>query len=236
MNPQKKTLRSIATGPCFQTTLEKLTEVTPKFVWYTQKTVLTMILHHLGALVLLSWIQLVITWPAVSSPLRARSIYDIENTCHSCEGHQYLTPSATMSTMSSPITPISSDPAELLLTKRMPMIGTQYLSGGWFLRYEVLRFFRPTSLNLMTLSSLWSGLAATAALTAGDEFNEPIIRYDLGDLRVEMFSMDGPITRQILIWVSDAMLTYTGRGFCGLFNARLSGPEHSVWITFYKRG
>ena len=63
-------------------------------------------------------------------------------------------------------------------------------------------------------------------------------------LRLELYNLSGDtrgVPRQFVHALANAMLGYTYRGFCGMFNARVSGTSTRVgglgervtlWITF----
>lgn len=45
------------------------------------------------------------------------------------------------------------------------------------------------------------------------------------DLLFEVISFDGPVQRELVLAVAVMMMEYSMRGFCGIFNARMSrGP------------
>ena len=46
-----------------------------------------------------------------------------------------------------------------------------------------------------------------------------------------------PVTREFMLVVTRTMIDYTSRGFCGLFNARLTrSSEPAIWITLRMTG
>lgn len=72
---------------------------------------------------------------------------------------------------------------------------------------------------------------------------EQAIQFSSGRVRLELFDMSsgqGGIPREIILALASAMVGYTEKGFCGLFNARISGGGNGVgganagvklWIT-----
>ena len=66
----------------------------------------------------------------------------------------------------------------------------------------------------------------------------------MGALRLELYNLNGGtsgVPRQFVHALANAMLEYTHKGFCGMFNARVSGGSTRVggltegvtlWMTF----
>ena len=75
-------------------------------------------------------------------------------------------------------------------------------------------------------------------------FREKVIQFSSGMLRLELYNLSGGssgVPRQFVDALANAMLGYTSKGFCGMFNARVSGGSTRVggltegvtlWITF----
>ena len=68
-------------------------------------------------------------------------------------------------------------------------------------------------------------------------FLEEVVQFRLGALRLEMYdASDGArgIPKELVLALVSAMLEYSGRGFCGTFNARISNINAGVkvWISF----
>ena len=78
-------------------------------------------------------------------------------------------------------------------------------------------------------------------------FREKVIQFSSGMLRLELYNLSGGtsgVPRQFVHALANAMLGYTYKGFCGMFNARVSGTSMIVggltegvtlWITFRVR-
>lgn len=122
------------------------------------------------------------------------------------------------------------EPSATRLAKRR--INTQNLPGGWLLRYHVFRSFASTPFLNAILSDFWTSLALQAITTPGAQFNTPSIMYSIGDLRMVILNPLGTVPRDTVIGIAHAMLVYTGRGFCGFFNAKLTAPGQELWVSF----
>ena len=54
----------------------------------------------------------------------------------------------------------------------------------------------------------------------------------------EVINLEGPVSRELVTGIAAAMMEYTLRGFCGLFNAWLTRgrPGEEIWVVLRLRG
>ncbi len=94
------------------------------------------------------------------------------------------------------------------------------------------------------LADFWSRLATQLLDVPDHFFLEQVIQFSLGPLRLELLNAGsgmGGIPRDFVLALANAMVGYTERGFCGIFNARISNmgvgvggarAEVKLWISF----
>jgi len=113
-----------------------------------------------------------------------------------------------------------------------------YLGGGWNLQYKTFNPFADSWRTAANLHHFWTQIAIHVlnqnqlpdSLFHENTFalHMPIkagLRGDGLDLLFEVISFAGPIRREFVAAIATTMMEYFTRGFCGVFNARLSqGP------------
>lgn len=123
--------------------------------------------------------------------------------------------------------------------------GHQYIGDGFTLTYKTFTPFFPTWPAALTLSIFWTEIAiqiANPAWMPDDQFdgNTFRLRMPLGGLELvfEVLSFEGPVSRELVKVVATAMMGYTIRGFCGVFNAciRRRPDSGGVWIVLRMKG
>ena len=100
--------------------------------------------------------------------------------------------------------------------------------------------FAPSWPAASWLADFWFRLGVQLAMAPDHFFLQETMQIDCGPMRLDLINeAGGGIPREFLIALVNTMLRYTERGFCGMFNARVSnkanaGPEEIVklWITF----
>lgn len=95
-----------------------------------------------------------------------------------------------------------------------------------------------------SLANFWFQLGLQLVDTPDHYFSQKALIFESGPLRLQLFdsgSEGGGIPRAVVVALASAMVGYTERGFCGMFNARISdrgngggGASAAVklWITF----
>lgn len=126
-----------------------------------------------------------------------------------------------------------------------------YLGGGWNLYYKTFTPFAHTWRTAASLNYFWSQIAIQVLnkqWLPDDLFHEdtfalhmPVkagLRDDGLDLLFEVISFAGPIHRDFVAAIAIAMREPSARGFCGVFNARLTqgSGTAAIWITLTVRG
>ncbi|KAM0799108.1 hypothetical protein BDR22DRAFT_964071 [Usnea florida] len=124
-------------------------------------------------------------------------------------------------------------------------IHIQELGSDLHVYYHVFRTFAPSWSAASTLAVFWYKLATELSDFPDHFFTGDVIRFSYGMVRLELYNLNGGTTsgvpRQFVHALANAMLAYTYRGFCGMFNARVSGTSTSIeglsegvtlWITF----
>lgn len=103
--------------------------------------------------------------------------------------------------------------------------------------------FAPDWSTASWLADFWFKLAIRLPDVPEDYFLDRVLRFHSGPLRLEVFDASGGggyIPREFIHALASAMVGYTERGFCGMFNARVSGTGNGVgvklWITFRVAG
>ena len=134
---------------------------------------------------------------------------------------------------------------ETALRKRSPSV--RYLSGNWVLHYQEFISFTPSWNVAFSLSYFWVQMAIQLSSLEEERFqgNTFATHMPLGvdgndmgvGLQLEVFNMDGPVPRELMLAIASMMMGYIMRGFTGVFNARLSrGPGTAIWVTLRATG
>ena len=105
--------------------------------------------------------------------------------------------------------------------------------NGWTVQYVTFKATTRASRSSAKLAYFWTYLLANALTAPEYTFNKQWVVFREGRLCLELFNLDGPVPKEIVTELANAMITYTARGFCGLFNARISAPGHTVWASVY---
>ena len=75
------------------------------------------------------------------------------------------------------------------------------------------------------LEDFWLQLGTLVAGAPDHIFLKDFMQFTWGPLRLEVFNTDrgtAGIPREFVLALTDRMLVYTRRGFCGMFNAKVS--------------
>ena len=130
-------------------------------------------------------------------------------------------------------------------------IRIQQLGDGWIIQYKKFAPFKPSWFMALSLGYFWTGITTQVAdrlSMPDDRFLkntfalhmplDPIQPLQGPDMLLEIIRFDRPVSRELVLAVAAVMTKYTMRGFCGVFNARLSqGPGTTpIWIVFKVRG
>ena len=129
--------------------------------------------------------------------------------------------------------------------------GYQHLGQGWHLYYKTFLPFDTSWGVALRLSMFWSEIAiqvSNRAWMPDDQFLDhsfmlhmPLgagATYGAAHLVFEVISLEGPVSRELVAQIAAAMMEYTLRGFCGLFNAWLTRgrPGDGIWIVLRLKG
>ena len=139
-------------------------------------------------------------------------------------------PSIAYSILSTPSISRRRQPS---LAERGRTIRSQHLPGGWLVQYVTFVSSIPRSRSFGILAYFWAMLSVNAMLTSSDQFNKQRVVFREGNLCLELYSMQGVVSKEVVVALADAMLMYTVRGFSGLFNARISARGQVVWATMF---
>ena len=129
--------------------------------------------------------------------------------------------------------------------------GYQYLGQGMHLYYKTFLPFDTSWGVALRLSMFWSEIAiqiANRAWMPDDQFLDHTFMlqmplgagatYGAASLVLEVINLEGPVSRELVAEIAAAMMEYTLRGFCGLFNAWLTRwiPGEGIWIVLRLKG
>ena len=81
------------------------------------------------------------------------------------------------------------------------------------------------------LTNFWLQLGSVVISAPDHVFLEDFMDFNWGRLRMEVFNTGHGthgIPREFVLALADAMVAYTQRGFCGIFNARVSSRGFGV--------
>ncbi|KAL8895611.1 MAG: hypothetical protein Q9207_008095 [Kuettlingeria erythrocarpa] len=127
----------------------------------------------------------------------------------------------------------------------------QQLGGGRELHYNTFLPIAPSFSGALSLCYFWTEVAYQVSRTdwmpddqfLGDTFRLRMPASDEAmpgvlDLVFEVFSFDGPVSRELVVSIAAAMMEYCLRGFCGFFNAflRQAPSRGPIWILFRLQG
>lgn len=56
--------------------------------------------------------------------------------------------------------------------------------------------------------------------------------FTMGELHLQIFGMNGAVPQDFVVSLAEALLEWSIRGFCGLFNARVVIGEKVYWVVF----
>lgn len=121
----------------------------------------------------------------------------------------------------------ASDPSPA----RRSALRTQYLGRNLLVHYVKFDLLARVPVSFLSLAHFWRSLAYEAMSTPDNRFNQASILFRWGGLRMEMLNIEGSVPKEFVLAVANVMSAYTARGFCGLFNARISTPGQVVWVT-----
>ena len=122
--------------------------------------------------------------------------------------------------------------------------GIHHLPHGWTVQFQTFDVFTPSWTVALSLSEFWSEIATQVSnqnWMPDDQFQRnrialhmPIPPGQYGqplDLIFEVFNLDAPVTRDLVQMVAVYMMRVTLKGFCGVFNARLTNRDgEAFWI------
>lgn len=123
-------------------------------------------------------------------------------------------------------------------------IHVQELSSNFILHYQIFQTFAPDWTTASRLATFWYNLGIQLPDVPDHLFLDNVLRFRSGPLSLELFDASGGaggIPREFILALASAMVGYTERGFCGMFNARVSSRGDAVggasagvklWITF----
>lgn len=127
----------------------------------------------------------------------------------------------------------------------------QQLGGGRVLHYKTFIPVQPSFPAALSLCYFWTEVAYQVSRMdwmpddqfLGDTFrlHMPALseaRPGVLDLVFEVFSFDGPVSRELVSNIAAVMMEYCLRGFCGFFNAflRQAPSRGPIWILFRLEG
>lgn len=110
-------------------------------------------------------------------------------------------------------------------------VRNQYLPGGILVQYVRFNVFARTLDTYIYLTYFWASLDLATRSAPEEVFKQAIFTYGLGVLRLEVFNMEGTIPRNAVLALASVMANYTERGFCGVFNARITVAGKALWVT-----
>ena len=86
------------------------------------------------------------------------------------------------------------------------------------------------------MRDFWYHLAVQATNTPDHLFLQDVIGFGWGRLQLELFNVENGrgVPREFVLALAKAMLVYSDRGFCGMFNARVTNMDTlaKLWVSF----
>lgn len=124
-------------------------------------------------------------------------------------------------------------PSTLSTTTALNKRGTNvhHLSNSWILHYNIYHAFVQSWRTSAVLGYLWSQLALQALTMSDHEFEKQWLTFDMSAFEMDIFNFNGFVPRASVVAVANAMMVYSGRGFCGCFNARFVRDGETLWVT-----
>ena len=124
-------------------------------------------------------------------------------------------------------------PAADSIVKRHKTFNALKFINGWTVHYRTFRATARASRSFSNLAYFWAYLLAKALSTPDSAFDKSWVTFEQNQLYLELFNLDGPIPKEVVTELATVMMTYTARGFCGLFNAKISAPGYTIWASMY---
>ncbi|KAI4232028.1 MAG: hypothetical protein LQ352_008370, partial [Teloschistes flavicans] len=131
------------------------------------------------------------------------------------------------------------------------VFGHHSLGWGRDLHFKVFFPFKISWHVASALEAYWNEVrmqVTNTALTPDNLFQDEHFKLHMllqdGEagaqvkLILEIFNLDGPVTREFVEYITVMMMEYTSRGFCGVFNAwmREEASSKGIWIVLRATG